>query len=219
VHGFDGYTLKPPFHLVVLRGRFVNRIGHVIHTTTSLELVDRTSIEGLAVTSATRTLIDLAAFETRERLTAAIDSAFRDGRSSEDFLHRRLVALRSRGRRGIGELLQVLAGSEVTKGGHSWLEREFLRLCAERGLPLPDMQQVMGVRRNRLIRVDCHFPGTNLIVELLGYTFHRTVMQMQDDAERMNRLMLDGHRVLQFTYVDVVERADAIPAVILEALG
>lgn len=108
LYGFDGFELQPPFHLAVPRGRFVNRIGHVIHTTTSLDLIDRSSILGLSATSATRTIIDLAASETRERLTVAVDSADRDHLSSEDFLHRRLVALRARGRSGIGELLSVL---------------------------------------------------------------------------------------------------------------
>lgn len=76
----------------------------------------------------------------------------------------------------------------------------------------------MGVRNKRLIRVDCHFPGTNLVVELLGYTFHRTVLQMQNDAQRMNRLILDGNRVLQFTYLDVVEAPGASIRLVDEGL-
>jgi very-short-patch-repair endonuclease len=195
LHGFDGFELVAPFHVLVLRDRHVNRIGHVIHT-----------------------IIDLAASVSREILTTAIDSAVRDRKSSEDFLHRRLTALRKRGRAGISDVLLCLAGIEVTKGGHSWLEREFLRLCDAAGLPKPNTQQVMGVRNKRLIRVDCHFPGTDLIVELLGYTFHRTVMQMQNDAERMNRLVLDGNRVLQFTYLDIVEFAEPNLALVHEAL-
>jgi hypothetical protein len=87
------------------------------------------------VTSPTRTLIDIAAHEAPARLSAALDGALRDGLTSEDHLHRRIAALRTKGRYGIPSLLDVLAGQEVTRGGHSWLEREFLGLAAAAGLP------------------------------------------------------------------------------------
>jgi hypothetical protein len=219
LHGFDGYPLQPPFHVSIERGRHVNRIGHVVHTTTSMPLIDRAEVEGIAVTSATRAIIDLARTESLERLTLAIDSATRDGSTSDDFLHRRLVAMRGSGRTGVGRLLAALEGIEITRGGHSWLERTFLVLLDAAGLPRPLTQQMMGKRRNKLIRVDCTFAGSPIVVELLGYSFHRTVLQMQSDAERMNRMVLDGRVPIQFTYLDVVERADAVVATVTEALA
>lgn len=80
------------------------------------------------------------------------------------------------------------------------------------------MQQVVGQRKRRIIRVDCRFPGTNVVVELLGYRFHRSVMQMQNDAERMNRMILDGLHPLQFTYIDVAGESPTMLRSILEAL-
>ena len=215
--GFDGFHLEPPFHLVVPRDRSVNRIGHVIHRGRDLTRLDMTEVDGIPTMSATRTIIDLAGTETRERLAAAIDSALRDRLTSEDFLHRRIVELRCRGRAGLAGLVSVLEGNEITRGGHSWLERRFLVLLAEMGLPRPLTQAVVGRRKVRLIRVDCQFPGTNVVVELLGYTFHRTVMQMQNDTERMNRMILDGLRPLQCTYLDVASESPAMMASLREA--
>lgn len=80
-------------------------------------------------------------------------------------------------------------------------------------------QAVVGQRKLRLIRVDCRFSGTNVVVELLGYRFHRTVMQMQNDAERMNRMILDGLHPLQCTYVDVASESPVMLASIREALS
>ena len=208
LHGFDGWPLQPPYHLVVERGRNIARVGHVVHTSSSLPLLDRSSVEGIAVTSPTRTIIDLAADHDTTTLTTAIDSALRDRSTSEDFLFRELVRKRSRGRKGINRLLAVMAGADAAKGGQSWLEREFLRLGREAGLPAPVTQQVVGSRRQHLIRVDCRYPGTPVVVELLGYRFHRSVMQMQVDAERMNAMVLGGLVPLQFTYTDVVDDAD-----------
>ncbi len=216
--GCDGFALKAPFHVTVPRQRRVDRHLHIVHRARSLTRLDTTTAMGLPCLSATRVLIDLAATETPRRLTAALDSALRDGLTSDDFLHRRLVELRSRGRSGCTRLLAVLAGSEASRGGHSYLERTFLELIDELGFPRPDTQQVLARRKKKLVRVDCHFPGTNVVVELLGYQWHRTPMQMQEDAERLNRLQLDGFLGLQFSYTDVVTRSATMLADLTEAL-
>ena len=217
--GCDGYRLSAPFHVTVPRDRVVHRHGHFVHRARSMSKLDTTTAMGLPCLSTTRLLIDLAATESSKRLTSALDSALRDGLTSEDFLHRRLVELRSRGRAGLGKLLAVIAGSEAGRGGHSYLERAFLELMDELGFPRPATQQVLAKRQQRLVRVDCHFPGTNVVVELLGYQWHRTPMQMQTDAERLNRLQLDGFLGMQFTYTDVVTRSPRMLATLTESLA
>ncbi len=72
---------------------------------------------------------------------------------------------------------------------------------------------------DRLVRVDCRFPGTPIVVELLGYRFHRTKQQMARDAERMNALMLDGFTPFQFTYDQVVSEPGAVVATVRLALA
>jgi hypothetical protein len=219
LHQFDGYDLEPPFHLVTLRSRRTTRPGHVLHTTTVLPLIDRTVVAGVPVTSPTRTIIDLATHLDAAALTIAVDSALRDGLTSDDFLHRRLVALRSKGRYGIPKLLAVVAGAEIARGGHSWLEREFLRLMAQAQLPAPLTQQVLARRGTRLVRVDCRFADTPVVVELLGYRFHRSPQQMRVDAERANQLLLAGFLPFQFTYLQVVEEPAMVVATVAAALG
>ncbi len=203
LHGFDGYGLRRPLHVTVLRDRNVRRMGVVVHTTAYLPELDRETVDGIAATSPTRTIIDLAGCEPAERLAAAVDSALRDGLSSEDLLHRRIGALRGRGRFGIPALLDVVEGASA-RGGHSWLEREFLRLVAGAGLPRPLTQQVLTRAGDRLVRVDCRFSGTPVVVELLGYRHHRTKEHLNRDAERLNALILDGFTPFQFTYDQVV---------------
>ena len=215
---FEGFRLAKPYHLLTTRERNVRRVGVVIHTSQHLDLLDRETAFGLPITAPARTLIDLSAIAPREALTAALDGALRDGLLSEDFLHRRINALRGKGRHGNPTLLSVIEGVEITRGAHSWLEREILRLLDSAGVPRPTPQQVLGRRGDRLIRVDFRFPGTPVVVEALGYRWHRTGAQMIIDAERVNRLTMDGYLVLQFTYDTVVNRPDYAIRSILEAL-
>jgi len=216
--GFDGYDLKAPFHLAVRHDRVVHRHGVILHRLRDIDRLDTTKAMGLPCLSATRVLIELAATERPKRLTTALDSALRDGWTAEQFLHRRLVALRRRGRKGPTQLLSVIAGAEASRGGHSFLEREFLEYMAQEGYPRPLTQQVLARRGRKLVRVDVRFPATNVVVELLGYTFHRSPMQMQDDTERVTRLQLAGFLVLQFTYLDVVTQSDRLRRDLADAL-
>ena len=158
LHGFDGFALAPPFHVTVPRDRNVRRIGSIVHTTSQFGPLERTVVGGLACTSPCRTIIDLARCCSAAALARAIDSAIRDRLASEEQLHRRIAALRGHGRHGIPALLDVLNGNEVTRGAHSWLEREFLRLVASAGLPRPATQQVLTRAGDRMVR-RLPFPG------------------------------------------------------------
>jgi very-short-patch-repair endonuclease len=221
LHRFDGFELAVPFHLVIPRGRQVRRVGVVIHTSEYLPATDQTEIDGIPTLRATRTLLDLARLVDREALTRACDSAFRDGRVHEDQLRRRIHVLgeRASSRLGMEALLLVLDGSERGRGGHSYLEREFLRLLDDHGLPRPETQQVLGRTGGRLIRVDFRFPGTNVVVEVLGYRYHRSREQMAIDAARMNALVADGYAPYQFTYEQVIERSHNVVTTMRRVLG
>lgn len=204
IHGLDGFDLRAPFDVTVLRGRNLRRIEHRIHTATDLDLIDRSTVQDCSSLSGARTMIDLARTLDEAELTTALDSGLRDGIYNESLLHRRIVALRRSGRYGIPKLIRVIEGAEITAGGHSWLERELLRLAASAGLPAPKTQQTLTRARDRIVRVDFVFPGTNIVVEVLGYRYHRTVAEMSRDAERYNALLKDGYLPFQYTYEQVV---------------
>lgn len=219
LHRFDGFILRRPFHLIIPRERCVRRWNALIHRSQTIDPIDRSVVDGFPTLSPTRTMIDLARVASSEQLAAALDSGIRDGLLSEDLLHRRIMALRSQGRYGLPRLAEVVAGHETTRGGHSWLEREYLRVIDGAGLPLPKMQQVLSRDGDRLVRVDCRFPGTNVVVELLGYRFHRTRSQMTRDAQRANALLADGYQPFQFTYEHLVTQRRYVVETTARALG
>lgn len=218
LHGFDGFDLRPPFDVVILRRRDMRRIGHRVHTTTRLEPIDRTVVRATPTLSAARTVIDLARTESLERLTVAVDSGLRDRRFDESALHRRIVALRASGRYGMPKLLAAVEGVEAIRGAHSYLERRFLALVESAGLPRPHTQQVLSRSQGRLVRVDFRFAGTPVVVEVLGYRYHRSRDQMSRDAARMNALLADGFLPFQFTYDQVVHSESDVVGTVCNAL-
>lgn len=204
LHGIEGYTLRRPFHVLVPRRRNVRRLGAVFHQSEHMTLVDRCRVGGAFVTSGARTLIDVARVTSPERLLSAVESTLLLGIVSEDLLYRRIGALRSKGRFGMPALLTVLDERQLASGAESWLESEYLRLLRRAGLPLPDTQQVLTRARDRTVRVDCRFPGTSLVVELLGYRYHRSRGDLNRDAARSNALMSAGYSPYQFTFDNIV---------------
>lgn len=219
LHGFDGFRLSAPFDVTILRDRNVQRIGHRVHTTTSLDLIDRCSVGDVAALSPARTLIDLARTASVEQLTVAFDSGLRDGKFNESLVHRRIIALRARGRHGLPRLIDAIEGTEAIRGAHSWLEREYLRLVAEAGLRLPLAQQVLTRAGDRTVRVDFRFPATPVVVEVLGYRYHRTPAQLRRDSERMNALVAAGLRPYQFSYEQIVDAPRQVVAETRAALA
>jgi very-short-patch-repair endonuclease len=69
------------------------------------------------------------------------------------------------------------------------------------------------------VRVDCRFPGTRVVVELLGYRWHRTQEQLSRDSSRINALVLDGFAPMQFTYDQVTVDPDWVIAQTRQALA
>jgi len=70
-----------------------------------------------------------------------------------------------------------------------------------------------------LVRVDFHFPGTRVVVEALGYRWHRSGAQMAIDLSRANALVLAGYLPLQFTYSQIVEQPEMVVETVRTALN
>ena len=179
-----------------------------VHTTgRPMRPADRVMVDGLAVISASRLIIEGARFGlSKLELENATDSAIRMGWTSAAYLQRQFAEMRGSGLRGARMLEQILGISGV----ESKLERDFLRLIRRAGFPEPDAQVVHRDGGRTIARVDFRFDS--LIVEVAGHGTHATRRQRQRDAQRHTELTLAGLTVLTFTYEDVHER----PAWILE---
>jgi hypothetical protein len=186
-----------------------------MHTTRQLARIDRTTVDGFACTTAARTIIDLAGSCRSDELENAIDSAVRSGHVSVDHLRRRSAALRNSGRKGVGKLDELI----IDSGGTNKLERRFLRLCREAGLPRPSCQVVEKNGAQRIGRVDFDFRPVKLVAEVEGQIGHSSPRQRQNDARRRRKLADAGISLIAFTYQDVFDRSAETAADLMAALA
>jgi very-short-patch-repair endonuclease len=193
---------------VTVARRARRRAGIAIHQVGALDPRDRTTIDGIPVTSIPRTLLDLAEVLPHAQLQRACERAER--LRVLDVAATRELLSRSNGRRGIGVLRRLLA-SETAPAAEaaSELELRFLDLVRASGLAPSQM--------NVLVEgylVDAHWPSARLVVELQGFAYHSDRGAFERDHARVARLKLAGYEVLALSWRQVTEEpAWAISAV------
>jgi very-short-patch-repair endonuclease len=150
---------------------------------------------GIPVTSLVRTLIDIASQLDRGGLERAVNDADRLGLIDPEAL---LDALTLHpGKRGVGRLRELLS-ERAFRLTDSELERRFLRLVSESGLPTPLTQQ-----RLNGFRVDFVWPDLKLVVETDGLRYHRTAGQQRKDRLRDQAHLTAGFTPLRFTHAQI----------------
>jgi hypothetical protein len=161
-----------------------------------------TKHHGIPVTTLVQTLVDLAAVLHREHLEHAIGQADAKNLIRVDNLREELE--RRAGQRGVTVLLAILDRDGFVLA-HSKLERLFVPLAAEAGLPRPESQRQLGRHR-----VDFFWPELNLVVECDSLRYHRTQLQQAEDRQRDHAHLLAGRTFLRFTHHQVAHEPEYV---------
>jgi very-short-patch-repair endonuclease len=215
LHGLDR-SRPHAVEFTIDRTRWPTVLPFAVHTTQRLDPIDHVVVDGFRVMSATRTVFDLALARAHpHRIEAAIDSAVRLQLSSPEVLARRLGSLRGSGRWGCRLVEDMITDS----GGHTHLERRFLELVREAGLPTPRMQMVFRVDGRHVARVDFLFDEYGVVVEVSGQKGHASPSERARDAQRRNELQDLGLRVVEYTFDDVTKRPDMVRRTLLARLA
>ena len=164
--------------------------------------------DAIPVTSISRTLMDLAQVLQPLYLRRALDESERLGVFDLRALER-LIG-RSQGHRGLRTLGNVLTDYRgpppLTR---SELERRFLELCRDAGLPMPQVNVLVAG-----IVVDMVWHESRLVVELDGHSYHRTRAAFENDRIRDATLQAAGYRVIRITH----RRLEREPAGVVDLL-
>jgi very-short-patch-repair endonuclease len=174
--------------------------------------------EGIPVTSVPRTIFDLAATEPLDVLKALVrEMEFRELR---DPLSLWDLIERYPSRRGIRKLTAVLEGLKDEPAGErkSPLEERFVPFLHHHRLPLPHFNDWI-VLANKRYQVDCHWPGTDQIVELDGWQAHKSRTAFREDRARDRRLEVAGYTVTRLTWNQLEDEPEAVAADLRVLLG
>ncbi len=216
LHGLDR-SRDDAVEFTIERGRRPPVLSWPVHTTRFVSRLDTVEIDGLPVMSATRTVLDLAHSRApRRRVEAAFDSAVRKGLSHPEVLAARLSTLRGSGRWGVTMIDRILPDA----GGHSPLERAFLRIVRECGFSRPATQAIQRSPTGRHIaRVDFLFDELALVVEVTGRLGHVSDAERARDAQRRNELQDLGFTVIEYTSTQIWQHAESIRRDLRRRLG
>lgn len=217
--GIDGFRPGAP-EIVTPRHRRSRQPGVRVHESTDLAAARPTVRAGVPVTGAARTLLDLGAVVSADRVGHAVDDARRRRLVTWTDLYGTLVVHARRGRRGVGPFRAVLDGrfGERTVP-ESRFERLVLVLLEDAGLPVPEPQYEVRDPLGRLVaRVDLGYPAQRVAVELDG-RHHLTDAGFEQDRPRQNELELLGWLVLRYTWRFFVERPERLCSEIAAALS
>jgi very-short-patch-repair endonuclease len=192
---------------VIARGR--NQPGLVVHHTT-LHPSDITRRHGIPVTSAARTLLDLAATEPTAELERALNEAGLQRRVSPHSLNEQF----SRYPRHRGTAALKKATTTELRLTRSDLERIALSLIRRARLPEPETNaRVEGHE------VDLLWRDHDLIVEIDSWAFHSMRSSFEQDRRRDQRLTTAGYRVIRITDRQLTNEPELVVATLTRALA
>jgi len=159
--------------------------------------------EGIPVTALPRTLFDLAAtvrFDWLERMVERSEELeLFDLREVEELL------AATAGHPGHGRLRKAIALYQPTSFTRSGLEKRFLELCLEAGLPQPRMNYV-----GEGFELDAYWPERRFAVELDVFETHGTRAAFERDRKRQEDLLLAGIQTTRITGPRLQQEPDEV---------
>jgi hypothetical protein len=216
-HGIDARFPGRGIHIVVPQDRrVIAQPG--LHIRRGVSLAGAQVLErgdGLRLTSAVRTVIDLGDVLARPELDVAVSDALRQGFVTVDYIRNQLPEVSRR--RNVVRFRRML--DELDPTLESVLEAEFLALVSRTALPLPTSQYEVWDGPLLIARVDFAYAERRLAIEVDGYEFHSRYDRFQSDRARRRKLTELSWEVVEFTAEDIRRRPDAVIDVVRKLLA
>ena len=196
-------------HVVVGSGNGRLRPGIRVHRRHDHEAPGRREVDGIPITHPIATLVDLAADIPDGQLEAAVNEA--DHLKLVDPEQLRVAIDALPGWRGVKRLRELLDAPTIALTATE-LERLFLPLALEAGLPIPQTQTWLDGHR-----VDFYWPDLGIVVEADSLRYHRTPFKQASDKRRDNAHAAAGLTPLRFTHGQIVHEPAYVRATLTRA--
>lgn len=210
LHGLSGFPSGPRADVDITTSRplHVNVQGVFEHRLRLFPEHWRT-IDGIRVTTVTRTVVDVLCLSSRWESRSLLFRAIQEG-----WLDRTALIEHIRNRRGwygtpqlreLEALLDTDAHAVSESEAHALLARAGIAFDANVRLLLPS---------GRVAVADLVVRGTRLVIEIDGFRYHSSDERFQNDRDRQNALVSAGFVVLRFTWRDLMTREDYVVATV-----
>jgi hypothetical protein len=218
IHGLEHGLPTDRIHTLVRSRSFPQLVGVEVHRTLYLDARDVTTVRLLPVTTATRTICDLAGQMPEADLRRVVSAAVRRGLTSASRLRQASARLgRFRGKRGLDRIINQLSPLEAASRAES--ESLFLRITTRAGIPPTALNHRVRDAFGGVRYLDAVYLPERIPVELDSRSCHGTLLDWHDDMRRENAVVLTGWRdFLRFNYADLRDRPSEVVDVIRLAL-
>ena len=204
--GLPEWTPEEHPQLILPAGCTYNhRTGVGLHA--GLKPDERTTCNGLPVTTLARTVRDMASLLELDDLVCLLDSALRAGWQGDLTTHGTSAKLHS-----------AMALADVRS--ESTFETLLRLLLVRAGLAPEALQLELFEKNGRVYaRLDLAWPRAKVAVEADGRKYHDAPQALYRDRVRANDLALDGWTILRFTWADLLHRPQWIVSQVRRALN
>jgi very-short-patch-repair endonuclease len=203
-----GRRIDGPIEVTVPSKVVRSRPGVKVHR--SRQPLRRRLVRRIPVGDPISVLVDLATCLAEDEVEDAVNEADRLDLVRTHRLRPALDGLPPRP--GVGRLKAILDAQTFSRAANA-LERRFLALVREAGLPAPETQRQLGSHR-----VDFLWPAHRLVVETDGFRHHRTAAEQEADLRRDQDHARAGLRTLRFSHSQVFRRPQYVRLVLTDAL-
>lgn len=213
---FDGFELRHPEVTTDRKVRAPARV--VVHRSKVMPARHRTRRGRFPVTSAVRTLIDVAAVIDEERLEVALDCGLRLCRYGLTELRRELDYMGKRHHRGVA-VVRALVDLRLPddKPARSALEIKALRVLRRAGLPTPIRNYEVRIESRRR-EIDLAYPHAMVGIECHSKKHHFGNFAEEQDLVRDRELTALGWRIIYVTDRQLTRDPDGFAASVSRTL-
>ena len=186
--------------ITVPRTSRVELEGVIAHRTRLLVREDVSTVRRIPVTTAGRTIADLASFYSKAKLGPMLDYSL-----ANRLVTRADLEARATGRKHDDVLRELLDERPATaRPMGSEFEACLFRGLREAGLPLPVPQYRVLMPDASEVFLDFAYPDVMLAIEADSYLWHASLADWRHDRARNNELIALGWSILPLTYDLVV---------------
>ncbi len=202
--------------IVARRHQRVHREPFILHESKDLLASDVVEINGIPVTTAVRTVVDLGASAPPWLVERCLDTGLRKELFTAWEIRCFIARVARPGRTGVGTIRPLieerLVWDTVTESN---LEDLFRSVISSLPLPMPDPQHKLFKPSGDFVgRFDFAYPTRMALIETDSERWHMDPLSFQRDREKQNNAHALGWTVYRFTWRQLIDEPESVREIV-----